>query len=56
MRKLNKAQLDKLKQQMGVTSRKTADERGRFPRPAVFADKKKQAIKYAARRHKEELR
>ena len=50
MKKLNKKELSKLQTQMGITGRKSIEERGRFPRPAVFKDKRKDAKKYAARR------
>ena len=50
MKKLRKKELDKMQKQLGISSRKSIEERGRFPRPAVFKDKKKDARKYAARK------
>ena len=50
MKKLSKKNLDKMQRQMGISTRKSIEERGRFPRPAIFKDKKKDAQKYAARR------
>ena len=49
MKKLNKKELSKIELQMGISHRKSIEERGRFPRPAVYADKRAKARKYAAR-------
>lgn len=49
MKKLSKKEQEKIAIQMGVTSRKSLEERGRFPRPVIFKDRKKEARKYACR-------
>lgn len=45
-----KVDYKKLAAQMNIDGRKTIEERGTFPRPTIFRDRKKEANKKACRR------
>ena len=49
-KKLTKSELSKMEKQMNISSRKSIEERGSFPRPTCFEDKRAVSKKYAARK------
>lgn len=50
MKKISKKSMKKLSSRMGISERKTMEERGSFPRPVIFTDRKKEASKKLARK------
>lgn len=50
MKKISKKTMETLSSRMGISERKTIKERGSFPRPVIFTDRKKEAAKKLARK------